>query len=99
MNLFLQKLITNKQNKLEKNLFFVGILKVTDKKAGSGASAGSINQVNGSKDPDLDPYQNVTDPEHWNTVCMNTINLISVITFLKNIYNILLLLRCGPRQA
>jgi hypothetical protein len=32
------------------------------KKAGSGT--GSVNQVRDSKDPDPDPYQNVTDPEH-----------------------------------
>jgi hypothetical protein len=34
------------------------------KRAGSGS--GSVSQRNGSEDPDphLDPYQNVTDPEH-----------------------------------
>ncbi len=37
---------SNKQKKFEKNLFFVGILEVTDKK--------EQDQVYGSKDPD--PY-------------------------------------------
>ncbi len=45
----------NKQIKFKKNLFYF----VIDERAGSG----SVNQVYGSKDPD--PYQYVTDPEHW----------------------------------
>jgi hypothetical protein len=40
---------------------FVGILKVNDKRAGSG----SISQRHGSADPDPDPHQNVMDPQHW----------------------------------
>jgi hypothetical protein len=40
---------------------FFGILSAADEKAGSGA--GSINQWYGSPDPD--PYQDVTDPQHW----------------------------------
>ncbi len=39
------------------------------KKAGSGAgfASGSVSQRYGSEDPNPhpDPYQNVTDPEHW----------------------------------
>ncbi len=48
-------------------LFFVGVLKVTDKKAGSAPGSGFVSHQRGSEDPDLhpDPYQNVTDPEHW----------------------------------
>jgi hypothetical protein len=38
------------KNKSGKNLFFVGIL--------SG-------QWRIKQDPDPDPYQNVTDPQHW----------------------------------
>jgi hypothetical protein len=35
------------------------------KKVGSGAGSGSVSQWHGSADPaDLDPYQNVTDPQH-----------------------------------
>jgi hypothetical protein len=50
--------VSNKQ----KNLLFVGILKVTDEQ-------GRIqirNQLYGSKDPE--PSQNVTDPKHWKIV-------------------------------
>jgi hypothetical protein len=50
-----QEKVISKTNK-KKNLFFVGILEMTTKRAGSG------NKVYGSKDPD--PYQNATDPEH-----------------------------------
>ncbi len=49
----------NKQNKLLRNAFFVGILETAAKK-------GRIlirNPVYGFIDPD--PYQNVTDPENW----------------------------------
>jgi hypothetical protein len=45
----------------KKNL--VAIWKVTDENKIAGS--GSVNQSNGSPDPD--PYQNVTDPRHWNT--------------------------------
>ncbi len=27
--------------------------------------SGSISHRNGSGDPDTDPHQNVTDPQHW----------------------------------
>jgi hypothetical protein len=57
---------SNKQNTMEKNTFFVGILSATDKKAGSGSGfgseSGSVSQWYGSPDPD--PYQIVTDPPH-----------------------------------
>ncbi len=50
---------SNKQKNFIKNFyFFVGLLKVNDKKAGSG----STSQRHGSADPD--PHQNVMDPEH-----------------------------------
>ncbi len=44
--------------KNKNKIFFVGVLKVTDERAGSG----SVSQRYGSDDPD--PQQNVTDPEH-----------------------------------
>ncbi len=52
----------NKENKL-KFLFFKFFLL---SRAGSGSGVGSVNQVYGSKDPDLhpDPYLNVRDPIH-----------------------------------
>ncbi len=59
----------NKQNKLEKNLFFVGILEVTNEKSRIRIRTrpGSVNQVYRSKDPDpdpvTDPYKNFPDPE------------------------------------
>ncbi len=59
--MYLQK-VGNKQNKLEKKLFLYASGKLLGKRAGSGAW--SINQEYGSKDPDPDPYQNFTDPEH-----------------------------------
>jgi hypothetical protein len=31
----------------------------------SGLGAGFISQRYGSGDPDPDPHQNVTDPQHW----------------------------------
>ncbi len=49
-------------------IIFVGILKVTYERArsGAGSASGSVSQRYESEDPDLhlDPYQNVTDPEH-----------------------------------
>jgi hypothetical protein len=51
---------SNKQNILENKIIFVGLLKGTDEKTGSGARAGCVCQRYGSSDPD--PYQNVTDP-------------------------------------
>jgi hypothetical protein len=59
-----QKVISKK--KIIKNLLFVGILEIPDERAGSGFGVGSIFgcvQVYRSKDPE--PYQIVTDPEHW----------------------------------
>jgi hypothetical protein len=34
-------------------------------KKGVGSESGSISQRYGSGDPDSDPRQNVTDPQHW----------------------------------
>ncbi len=50
----------------EKNIFFVS-LKSMKKGAGSGvgSGSGSICQMYGSEDPDPDPHQMVTDPQHW----------------------------------
>ncbi len=48
---------------IKKKTYFFASRKPLTKRAGSGAGAGSVNQVYGSKDPD--PYQNVTDSEHW----------------------------------
>jgi hypothetical protein len=31
----------------------------------AGSESGSISQRHGSVDPDPEPHQNVTDPEHW----------------------------------
>jgi hypothetical protein len=36
--------------------------------AGSGSESGSISQRQGSRDPDLNPQENVMDPEHWVTI-------------------------------
>jgi hypothetical protein len=49
----------NKQNKLLRNAFFVGILESAAKKSRILIR----NPVYGFKNPD--PYQNVTDPENW----------------------------------
>jgi hypothetical protein len=55
---------SNKQNKFKKNLFFVAILEITDEK--------SMIRIRIRKSsvriPDPDPYHDVPDPEHWNTV-------------------------------
>jgi hypothetical protein len=49
----------------EKKLIFVGILSATDEisEAGSESGPGSVSQWCGFADPD--PYQNITDPQHW----------------------------------
>ncbi len=39
------------------------------KRAGSGAGSVSQSYLYGSPDPD--PYQNVTDPEHWPNATLN----------------------------
>ncbi len=57
--MYLQKVISKK---IKKRLIFVGVLKVTDEKAGSEF----ISQRYRSADPD--PYQNVSDQEHCCTV-------------------------------
>jgi hypothetical protein len=43
------------------------------------AGAGSVSQRYGSADPDTDPYQNVTDPEHCKQLYQRNIN--HAITF------------------
>jgi hypothetical protein len=50
--------------KREKKLFFIGVLKITEKKTDSGAA--SISQRYGSEDPGPhpDPYRNVSKPEN-----------------------------------
>ncbi len=68
--MFLQKVISKTNQK--KNFFLLAFRKSLAKRAGSGAGSeagsGSLNQVQGPKNPDPvpDPYQNVTDPEHCN---------------------------------
>jgi hypothetical protein len=38
-------------------------------RSGSRTESGSISQRHGSADPDLDPHQNVMDPEHcWKPI-------------------------------
>ncbi len=46
---------------MQKNLFLKSVLSSIKKMTGSGS--GSICQRHGS--PDLDPHQNVMDPQHW----------------------------------
>jgi hypothetical protein len=58
--MYLQKVI-GKIN-LEENLFYVGILEVSDEKRRIRIRI-LKSSVHGSEDPN--PYQNVTDPEHW----------------------------------
>jgi hypothetical protein len=53
---------SSEQKILGKNLFFVGILPLT-KRAGSGAVSGTVSQWYGYLDSD--PYQKVTNPQHW----------------------------------
>jgi hypothetical protein len=50
-----------KSNQIFLTGFFVGVLKVTDKEAGT--ESGSVSQRYGSADPDTSQF--VTDPEHW----------------------------------
>jgi hypothetical protein len=58
------------EKKMWKKHFF-GSLKSMKKGVGSGVGSGSgsrsgfISQRYGSWDPDPDPHQNVTDPQHW----------------------------------
>jgi hypothetical protein len=58
------------RKKYENKLFFASLKsmkKVVGSEVGSGSGVGSIIQRYGSgdPDPDLDPNQNVTDPQHW----------------------------------
>ncbi len=63
--MYLQKV--KKQNKLEMNYSFVGILEVTEAGSGSG------NKVYEYKDPD--PYLNFTDPEHCRETNISNTNV------------------------
>jgi hypothetical protein len=49
-----------------KKIIYFATLKSMKKRVGSGSGPGygSISQRYGSGDPDLDPHQNVTDPQH-----------------------------------
>jgi hypothetical protein len=51
------------KEKIYKNFF--ASLKLLKKGVGSGVGSGSISQRYGSKNPDPNPHQNVTDPQHW----------------------------------
>ncbi len=61
---------SNKQKNYENNLFFVGILKVTDEKS-------RIRKEPLVSVPDPDPYQNTTDPEHRLVGC-RTVNIVDL---------------------
>ncbi len=58
-------LAKNEILKIEDDNFFTS-LKSLKKGGGSGVRSGSINQRDGSEDPDpdQDPHQDVTDPQH-----------------------------------
>jgi hypothetical protein len=61
-----------KQNKFEKLNFLLASCQSLTKRAGS--RSGSVNRVDGSKDPD--PYQNVTNSEHcWIGIDPNSLEL------------------------
>jgi hypothetical protein len=47
--------------------------------SGSESGSGSISQRHGSADPDLDPHQNVMDPEHCNKLLVTTAKLFIII--------------------
>jgi hypothetical protein len=66
----------------------------TDGKAGSG----SASQWYGSAD--LDPYQNVTDPQHWlNAECGNTTTTKSKITAIfKQLWLLTIPARSSPAR-
>jgi hypothetical protein len=53
------------QKNIEKTYFLLVSCQQLTKKAGSGygSDSGSISQWYGSADPN--PYQDVTDPQHW----------------------------------
>ncbi len=60
--------------KTRKNLFFVGILKASDKKR--RIRLRTCNPVYGSKDPDLS--QTVTDSEHWFWIHYNKVLVCTI---------------------
>ena len=55
--MYLQKV---RSKKIWIHYFFLGSWRLLTKRPGSG----SVSQMYGSTDPDLDPYQNVMDPQH-----------------------------------
>jgi hypothetical protein len=57
-----------KKNVKKKNNFFASLKsmkKGVGSGVGSGSGAGFISQRYGFLDPDPDPHQNITDPQHW----------------------------------
>jgi len=56
--MYLQKVISKNTR-----LFFVRALRSLTKRTGPRDGSGSVSQRYGYTDPD--PYQNVTDPNHW----------------------------------
>jgi hypothetical protein len=54
--------------KIRKKYFFLtlkSMKKVVGSGVGAGSGSGSISQRYRSGDPNPDPHQNVTDPQHW----------------------------------
>jgi hypothetical protein len=51
-----------------------------------GSAFGSVSQRYGSEDPDPlpDPYQDVTDPQHWFKACILKLTEIPVIRYYGN---------------
>ncbi len=54
---------SNKQKNFGKTYFLLASCQPLTNKAGSGA--GSVSKWYGSADLDPNPYQNVTDPQHY----------------------------------
>ncbi len=55
--------LKSKRQKKEGNINY--FLLTSWKPSAERAGSGSVTQWYRSADPDLDPYQNVTDPQHW----------------------------------
>jgi|688.fasta_scaffold447913_1 hypothetical protein len=78
-----------------RKFFFFASWKSLTKRARSRPGAGSLKQVNRSKDPDPDPYLNVMDPEHWFSIRSETkitkkIILLLIFCFVYRIFRIVL---------
>ncbi len=54
----------NKQENFFKIIFLLASPRLMTKIEEYGSRSGSISQRHGSADPDLDPHQNVMDPQH-----------------------------------